>query len=78
MENKNLPAFPLSVAANEARLFSTFDANGGHEMAGLTKREHFAAMILQGICANPAPGNFTLNAKMAVEQADALLAELGK
>ena len=53
---------------------------------GLTKREHFAAMALQGLLSNPATGDSALwdNApewanqmtSSAVEFADALLAEM--
>ena len=55
---------------------------------GLTKREHFAAMTLQGLLSNPATGDSTLwdnspawtnqMTSSAVEFADALLAELGR
>lgn len=43
---------------------------------GLTKREHFAAMAMQGLVA--APGAYTVNARaaLAVECADALLRAL--
>jgi hypothetical protein len=48
----------------------------------LTKRERFAAMAMQGLCANPADWlqDFLEEqiAEMAVTQADALLAELAK
>jgi len=40
---------------------------------GLTKRELFAAMAMQGLCAE----GDTFNAKKALECADALLAALG-
>lgn len=50
-----------------------------YQAAGLTKRELFAAMALQGICANETTKpNFPLIASDAVELADALLAELAK
>lgn len=47
---------------------------------GLTKREYFAAMAMQGLCANTAYGDTQAGflAKWSVEQADALLAELAK
>lgn len=48
---------------------------------GLTKREYFAAMAMQGIFANSIVGDHHSPAKLpklAVEAADALLAELGK
>lgn len=48
---------------------------------GLTKREYFAAMAMQGLCANSIPGGHhhpEARAKEAVQNADALLAELEK
>lgn len=48
---------------------------------GLTKREHFAAMAMQGICGDGIPGSHhhpVQTARDAVAQADALLAELAK
>jgi hypothetical protein len=51
-------------------------------MSGLTKREHFAAMAMQGIMANMST-KMTFNkhegkAALSVEIADALLKELDK
>lgn len=48
--------------------------------SGMTIREHFAAMAMQGLCANTAYGDTQAGflAKWSVEQADALLAELAK
>lgn len=48
---------------------------------GLTKRELFAAMAMQGICTDgPLSGRYKAGeaARMAVEYADALLEELGR
>ena len=46
---------------------------------GLTKRELFAAMAMQGMLSQNSTSNFMhLRAKLAVEAADALLAELAK
>jgi hypothetical protein len=44
---------------------------------GLTKREYFAAMAMQGILANN-PSNVFKVVKDAVETADILIAELNK
>ena len=68
MDNAGMSAFPVT---NDTIIGS-----------GLTKREYFAAMMLQGYSANPHE-NFTdahygSLARWAVEQADALLAELEK
>lgn len=45
---------------------------------GLTKREHFAALAMQGLCANTAYGDTQdeFIAKWSVDQADALLRAL--
>ena len=46
-----------------------------------SKREHFAAMAMQGIIANPGmieDAKYSGAAKAAVKMADALLAELAK
>ena len=54
-----------------------FQPSGDNAFAlGLTKREHFAAMAMQGLVA--APGTHTVNARvaLAVECADALLRAL--
>jgi hypothetical protein len=49
-------------------------------MSTLTKREQFAAMAMQGHCANAELTDTPAEviAKWSVEQADALIAELGK
>lgn len=46
---------------------------------GLTIRQHFAAMAMQGICQNPSHiGGYLSAAQEAVKQADALINELNK
>ncbi len=47
-------------------------------MHGLTKREHIAAMALQGLLAYGAMGSYTDNSEQAVRYADALLERLKK
>lgn len=50
-----------------------------HLNGGLTKRELFAAMVMQGYCSGVIGMQDThVVAKLAVEQADALLKELSK
>jgi len=46
----------------------------------LSKREYFASLAMQGLCANADVGSSPENriAKYAVEQADALIAALNK
>ena len=58
------------------------DPNGDWNMSfepGMTKREYFAVMALQGMLASDLKDEFSLEiqARCAVRAADALLAELG-
>ena len=48
--------------------------------AGLTKREHFAALAMQGLAANPETGDWLAMqiAEESIRQADALIKELNK
>lgn len=48
--------------------------------AGLTKREYFAALAMQGMCANHETGHFDYDrlAIVAVTQADALITALNE
>lgn len=72
-KNQNQSAYPITTERYEPEF-------------GLTKRELFAAMALQGLLANPhtfAASSIMLTdgvslADVAVNQADELLAELGK
>lgn len=47
-----------------------------YQQVGLTKREYFAVMALQGLLANDGGSNYEADAEMAVKQADALLKTL--
>ncbi len=69
MENSELSAFPR----NEKNSMAI-------EYQGLTKREYFAAMAMQGILANENTGLSPneVVAKESVKLADLLLAELDK
>ena len=66
MENGNEPAF---ASMNEQEVFF-----------GLTKREYFAAMAMQGLLVNYANneqyGNYPMVSEIAVQQADALIEAL--
>jgi len=55
----------------------TDSKNGWHE-TGLTKREYFAALAMQGLLANPAVDMLETTAAKAVKIADHLIAELNK
>lgn len=70
----NQPAAPFSAYEEEVKIRPT-------QHAGLTKREHFAGLAMQGILAGlPVSADYSVNvtARQAVVHADALLAELAK
>jgi hypothetical protein len=75
MKNGDIPAMPL------AREVSDRFQDGYFDETGLTKREYFAAMAMQGL-ASALNGTWLRDrqytAEMAVLYADALLAELEK
>jgi hypothetical protein len=84
MKNSDMPAMPLDSAIY---LDPTKPNLGVADCHGLTKREYFAAMAMQGINANEQITSDLYDegvpivskiAKMAVVSADSLLAELDK
>ena len=58
--------------------FTNGTTRGANEGFGLTKRELFAAMAMQGLLAKGGGGDPEAFAMWAVRDADALLAELAK
>ena len=83
MKNADCPAMPLSGDAYQD--FAGYVPDGKHsynpECQGLTKREYFAGLAMQGLCnAADISGVWQhdsgIVAATAVEYADALLAEL--
>ena len=87
MSNANEPAFasPGTPYFNEETGVPRDPCAGYGWMieprAGLNKREYFAAKAMQGICGDAIAGPHHVppnTAKLAVEYADALLAELAK
>jgi hypothetical protein len=82
MNNADLPANPIVNSDGFPTLGSFFEstADGGPEAIGLTKREHFAGLAMQGMIVVDADNylNEATIAKIAVNLADALLAELDK
>lgn len=84
MINGNEPAFASGVTCNENGIYTGADATGGGN--GLTKREYFAAMAMQGLLAGHYEyfkGNDDVSvpnsiAEYAVRNADALINELNK
>lgn len=75
--NKDYPAFPIPVTNDTSGIYTSYDANGGDTMGGLTKREYLAAKAMQALIAAGATGVGNIAAE-SVWYADALLAELEK
>ena len=78
MNNSDMPAMPQPIAGNEDGVIDTSEYDPSN--AGLTKREHFAGLAMQGFIAS---GYYKMNMAVgtsvrAVRAADALLAELDK
>jgi hypothetical protein len=75
------PAFPVEVAFSGDVLRGQQTGSYSGWATGLTTRELFAAMAMQGLCAcQGAYEEWTVEQKsaVAVRQADALIAELNK
>lgn len=69
-------AAPASNAESEAFPRATSD---GYTTPGLTKREYFAGLAMQGLIGvQLVAANQELRAELAVQYADTLLAELAK
>jgi hypothetical protein len=75
MDNKDLPAFPITLKPGEV-----FD--GMTNINGLSKREYIAAMVLSGLLSNTdyniAQNNPSIYAGDVLRYTDALLKELEK
>lgn len=67
----NEPAFPQCETSRGNPFHTEFPSG-----EGLTKREYFAAMAMQGLLATPAPVPFKQVADMAVRHADELIEAL--
>lgn len=71
----------MKTNPNDSAFSNPRNMEVGHDAAGLTKREYFAAIAMQGFisCQHY---DFTVSAdncaKMSLEYADALIAELNK
>lgn len=73
MNKRDEPAFPHEVIT----CYESDIEKGRHLKSGLSKREYFAGLALQGLCQKYYDFN-GVAAKIAVQFADALLAELEK
>jgi hypothetical protein len=83
MDNKDMPAMPQSGDNIEQWNDPRNPKAGTYFATGLTKREHFAGLAMQGLChAIDSQGTWAHDpktvAESAVTYADALLAELDK
>ncbi len=79
--NGETPAHPVDCAWDDGEVRGTQTGNRSGWAIGLTKREHLAAMAMQGFCACPhawEEKNAVELAAMAAKYADALLLELAK
>jgi len=80
IKNGGMPAMPLPIAMSEQECLTVNDYEGNKESGGLTKREHFAGLAMQGILSNNdwiAVG-WEDTARRAINAADTLLKELEK
>ena len=75
MNNADMPAMPIQFEYQESENTTQVEL-----WRGLTKREHFAAMAMQGMLANDLHCQYEDEkvARCAVSVADALLLELDK
>ena len=79
MDNANLPAMPICNDNGVPGVARHVLANSEPLTVGLTKREYFATMAMQGLCAHSGDYHRPEDlAHDAVMYADALLAELEK
>lgn len=76
------PAHPTTITFSSEDNEKTVNRQIGsttYEIYGLTKREHFAAMAMQGLLANSSlQVGFSGKAEWATEAADALIKALNK
>lgn len=72
MNNSDMPAMPVPINPGEV-------AANGMNLDGLTKREYFAGLAMQGLIASFGQHDVTDSSEVAIDAAlfaDALLAEL--
>ena len=75
MKNGDMPAQPIVAGHGQPSVMEAVVNNQGAQCFGLTKREYFAAMAMQGLLAS-SMGSADRRAAIAVKQADALLEQL--
>lgn len=77
MKNGEQPAFtvkPYPKLGNDVK--DGFGAFGGYNPTGLTKREYFAAMAMQGLCASQGWAGIEGTVEQSIKYADELLKQL--
>ena len=75
MNNADAPAMPISVSSSIDGNMCSSDFEYGE---GLTKREHFAGLAMQGLLAGGVYSEVSDCIKECIEYTDALLKELEK
>ena len=82
MTNANEPISPTIINYDDGKPLNNYQVgNTTEHVSGLTKREYFAAMAMQGLWSSVRNEYYTEYEKiasMAVKQADALINELNK
>tara|TARA_R110000744_G_scaffold174300_1_gene293115 strand:+ start:323 stop:565 length:243 start_codon:yes stop_codon:yes gene_type:complete len=80
MNNSDMPAMPLTKVTEESEYNGCKYVESKEGFEGLTKREHFAGLAMQGFIAAGVHGmpDSTIVARRACAYADMLLAELSK
>lgn len=74
MNNADSPAMPVSISGNDiGDVWNSLEIESG---GGLTKREHFSGLAMQGLLCLRAGGDVQEIAQISVSFADALLEEL--
>lgn len=82
MKNSDLPINPVRGADNTPFDSSDADYLKTRKVVGLTKREYFAGLAMQGLLSNPDPQTVAASyediVRTSVEASDQLLKELGE
>ena len=78
MKNSDKPAMPSVQTTEQYECSGIQYVQSKDYFEGLTKREHFAGLAMQGICASAPTISNSLIVAESLRLADALLAELDK
>lgn len=72
------PAFPVDSAVEYFVSEDPPDLKGAQSYSGLTKREYFAALAMQGLLSTGKYEHFPTTAEDSISYADALIKELNE